>query len=61
MRVSSGRRQRRREQPFLTKRQDGKPFAFAGIWDEVKVKSGEIVDAANDPHDNSAGRCGQGA
>jgi putative SOS response-associated peptidase YedK len=35
-----------KKQPFLIKRQDGAPFAFAGMWDKVKVKSGEIVDAA---------------
>jgi putative SOS response-associated peptidase YedK len=35
-----------KKQPFLIKRQDGAPFAFAGMWDKVKVKSGEMVDAA---------------
>lgn len=33
------------KQPFLIQRVDGKPFAFAGIWDKAKLKSGEIVDA----------------
>ncbi|HTA94253.1 MAG TPA: SOS response-associated peptidase [Polyangiaceae bacterium] len=34
-----------KKQPFLIKRHDGKPFAFAGMWDKVSVK-GEFVDAA---------------
>jgi putative SOS response-associated peptidase YedK len=33
------------KQPFLIQRSDGKPFAFAGMWDKVQVK-GEFVDAA---------------
>jgi putative SOS response-associated peptidase YedK len=33
------------KQPFLVKRHDGKPFAFAGMWDKVVVK-GETVEAA---------------
>jgi len=33
------------KQPFLIKRHDGQPFAFAGFWDRVKLK-GEFVDAA---------------
>src|SRR5450432_4658107 len=33
------------KQPFLIKRKDGAPFAFAGMWDKVQVK-GEMVDAA---------------
>ena len=35
----------RLHQPFLIKRHDGKPFAFAGMWDKVSMK-GEFVDAA---------------
>jgi putative SOS response-associated peptidase YedK len=35
-----------KKQPFLITRQDGAPFAFAGMWDKVKIKSGEVVDAA---------------
>src|SRR5476651_724509 len=27
-----------KKQPFLIKRQDGQPFAFAGMWDKVQVK-----------------------
>jgi hypothetical protein len=34
-----------KKQPFLIKRQDGKLFAFAGMWEKVQVK-GEILDAA---------------
>jgi putative SOS response-associated peptidase YedK len=33
------------KKPYLIQRHDHKPFAFAGIWDKVKIKSGEIVDA----------------
>lgn len=32
------------KRPYLIKRHDGAPFAFAGIWDKVQVK-GEMVDA----------------
>ena len=34
------------KQPILIKRQDGKPFAFAGLWDKIILKNGETVDAA---------------
>jgi len=34
-----------KKQPFLIKRQDGQPFAFAGMWDKVQIK-GELVEAA---------------
>jgi putative SOS response-associated peptidase YedK len=34
-----------KKQPFLIKRKDGAPFAFAGMWDKVQIK-GESVDAA---------------
>lgn len=34
------------KQPILIKRQDGKPFAFAGLWDKVVLKNGETVEAA---------------
>jgi putative SOS response-associated peptidase YedK len=33
------------KKPYLIQRHDHKPFAFAGIWDKVKMKTGEIVDA----------------
>jgi putative SOS response-associated peptidase YedK len=33
------------KQPFLIRRQDGAPFAFAGMWDRATLKSGEVVDA----------------
>ncbi len=33
------------KQPYLIQRGDRRPFAFAGIWDTVKLKSGEIVEA----------------
>ncbi|MEO7038041.1 MAG: SOS response-associated peptidase [Polyangiaceae bacterium] len=32
------------KKPYLIKRHDGQPFAFAGLWDKVQVK-GEMVDA----------------
>jgi putative SOS response-associated peptidase YedK len=41
------------KQPFLLKRHDGKPFAFAGMWDKVQVK-GEFVDAATIPRRHRA-------
>lgn len=34
-----------KKQPYLIKRHDGKPFAFAGFWDRVTVK-GKDVEAA---------------
>ena len=33
------------KQPYFIKRSDGKPFAFAGIWSEVVLKNGEVMDA----------------
>jgi len=33
------------KQPYFVKRRDGKPFAFAGIWDRAVLKNGEVVDA----------------
>jgi len=33
------------KQPYLIQRRDRRPFAFAGIWDQVKLKNGDIVDA----------------
>jgi putative SOS response-associated peptidase YedK len=33
------------KKPYLIQRSDHRPFAFAGMWDKVKLKSGEIVDA----------------
>ncbi len=33
------------KQPYLIRRPDGKPFAFAGIWDNARMKNGEIVPA----------------
>jgi putative SOS response-associated peptidase YedK len=32
------KREGRRKQPFLIRRQDGKPFALAGLWDRWKPK-----------------------
>jgi putative SOS response-associated peptidase YedK len=32
------------KKPYLIRRHDGAPFAFAGMWDKVQVK-GETVDA----------------
>ena len=31
---------------MLIKRHDARPFAFAGMWDKIVLKSGETVDAA---------------
>ncbi|MEI9947488.1 MAG: SOS response-associated peptidase [Pseudomonadota bacterium] len=33
------------KQPYLIRRPDGKPFAFAGIWDNAQLKNGEVVPA----------------
>ncbi len=33
------------KKPYLTRRHDGAPFAFAGMWDKITLKSGETVDA----------------
>ena len=33
------------KQPYLIRRPDGRPFAFAGIWDNAHMKNGEIVPA----------------
>jgi putative SOS response-associated peptidase YedK len=34
------------KQPYLIKRRDGAPFAFAGMWDDALMPSGELVPAA---------------
>jgi putative SOS response-associated peptidase YedK len=34
------------KQPYLIKRHDGAPFAFAGIWDRSKLPNGEFKDCA---------------
>jgi len=34
------------KQPYLIRRPDGKPFAFAGIWDNARTKTGEMPAAA---------------
>jgi len=34
------------KQPYLIKRHDGAPFAFAGIWDRALMPSGELMDCA---------------
>ena len=34
------------KQPYLIKRHDGAPFAFAGIWDRSLMPSGEFIDCA---------------
>ena len=33
------------KQPFLIRREDGKPIALAGIWERSTTKDGEVVDA----------------
>jgi putative SOS response-associated peptidase YedK len=33
------------KQPYLIRRPDGKPFAFAGIWDNAHLKNGEVMPA----------------
>lgn len=35
----------KKKQPFLIRRPDRKPFAFAGIWDRATLKNGEVLDA----------------
>jgi putative SOS response-associated peptidase YedK len=32
-------------QPFMVRRQDGRPFALAGIWEHSATKDGEVIDA----------------
>jgi len=34
------------KQPFLVQRSDQRPFAFAGIWAEMQLPSGELVPSA---------------
>jgi putative SOS response-associated peptidase YedK len=34
-----------KKQPFLVRREDGQPFALAGIWDRSTTPDGEVVDA----------------
>jgi putative SOS response-associated peptidase YedK len=34
------------KQPYLIRRSDGAPFAFAGMWDNALLPSGELVPAA---------------
>jgi putative SOS response-associated peptidase YedK len=36
----------KRKQPFLLQRGDRRPFAFAGIWSDMLLPSGELVPAA---------------
>jgi putative SOS response-associated peptidase YedK len=36
----------KKKQPYLIQRQDKKPFAFAGIWDDVLMPNGELIPAA---------------
>ena len=33
------------KQPYLIRRPDAKPFAFAGMWDNAHMKNGEILPA----------------
>jgi putative SOS response-associated peptidase YedK len=33
------------KQPFLVQRSDGKPLAFAGIWNQIALENGELVNA----------------
>jgi putative SOS response-associated peptidase YedK len=43
----AGGRAASRRQPYLIRRRDRRPFAFAGLWDRwVDPASGEIVDSA---------------
>jgi putative SOS response-associated peptidase YedK len=34
------------KQPYMIKRHDGEPFAFAGIWDRAKMPNGAFMDCA---------------
>ena len=34
------------KQPYLIRRPDGKPFAFAGVWDRALMPNGELVDSS---------------
>lgn len=34
------------KQPYLIERADGRPFAFAGLWDRWKSPAGEVVQSA---------------
>ena len=34
------------KQPYLIRRPDGMPFAFAGIWDNARTKTGEVPACA---------------
>jgi putative SOS response-associated peptidase YedK len=36
----------KKKQPYLIQRRDKKPFAFAGIWDDVLMPNGERLPAA---------------
>jgi putative SOS response-associated peptidase YedK len=36
----------KKKQPYLIHRKDNKPFAFAGIWDDVLMPNGEVIPAA---------------
>src|ERR1041384_7188123 len=38
--------QGKQKQPFLLQRADRQPFAFAGIWQEMRLPNGELAPAA---------------
>ena len=38
-------REGKTSRPFLLRREDGKPFALAGIWDRTVTADGEVLDA----------------
>lgn len=45
-RVPGGER-RRSKQPFLVRRRDGRPFAFAGLWERWRPAEGEPVESCS--------------
>ncbi len=38
-------RQERKKQPFYFRLQDGKPFAFAGLWEHWEAPDGELIES----------------